>query len=255
MSHPSSAAAGTAALVPAPQGYGAYPYLLTVIARRLHVVQPLPEQLSEDELGALCRSQVYFNRLPAYLALGADRWHRVLPEAPPERCDRPNLSGGLLLPRHLRFVRTLDTPDVRRREQELDALRETQPTGYVTGDLTKGAREPGDLELTRLAGSGPDGIRRGMSRCPDCSGLRGECLDPRPYTGVFCVVRVHCRCENHNRCAACGERLHEWRLDANYYDEAADIVWHVPGFCGLSHAKRCAGRPRPRPGVGGRRYA
>ena len=51
-------------------------------------------------------------------------------------------------------------------------------------------------------------------------------------------MRVHCRCENANRCAACGELLYERRLDANYYDLADDEVMHVPGFCGLRH--RCA---------------
>ena len=57
-------------------------------------------------------------------------------------------------------------------------------------------------------------------------------------------MRVYCRCENVNRCAACGALLSAWRLNANYYDLADDVVMHVPGFCGLSHRCRAPeGRP------------
>jgi hypothetical protein len=51
-------------------------------------------------------------------------------------------------------------------------------------------------------------------------------------------MRVHCRCDNWNRCARCGETLAEWRLNANYYDPMDNTIWHVPGFCGLSHTCR-----------------
>jgi hypothetical protein len=44
--------------------------------------------------------------------------------------------------------------------------------------------------------------------------------------------------DNHNRCARCHERLYERRLNANYYNPADRGIWHVPGFCGLSH--RCS---------------
>jgi hypothetical protein len=54
-------------------------------------------------------------------------------------------------------------------------------------------------------------------------------------------MRVHCGCNNDNRCARCGERLAEWKLNANYYDERDGHIWHVPGFSALSH--RCASVP------------
>jgi hypothetical protein len=58
------------------------------------------------------------------------------------------------------------------------------------------------------------------------------------------VMRVHCRCENHNRCARCGEQLAKRRLNANYYRESDRQIWHVPGFRGLSHRCRSLdGRP------------
>lgn len=41
----------------------------------------------------------------------------------------------------------------------------------------------------------------------------------------------------HHRCARCGEPQSDCRLNANYYDESDGRIWHVPGFCGLSH--RC----------------
>jgi len=46
---------------------------------------------------------------------------------------------------------------------------------------------------------------------------------------------VHCRCANDNRCAACGDLLHERKLNANTYNEADGHVWHTPGFAGLGH--------------------
>ncbi len=46
---------------------------------------------------------------------------------------------------------------------------------------------------------------------------------------------VHCRCENDNRCAACGGLLAARKLNANYFDPADGSVWHVPGFSGFHH--------------------
>jgi hypothetical protein len=40
-------------------------------------------------------------------------------------------------------------------------------------------------------------------------------------------MHVHCRCENHNRCARCGEQLAKRRLNANYYRESDRQIWHV----------------------------
>jgi hypothetical protein len=61
-------------------------------------------------------------------------------------------------------------------------------------------------------------------------------LDPNPvFKGK--VMRVHCLCENDNRCAACGGLLNARELNANYFEKSDGQIWHVPGFSGLSH--RC----------------
>ena len=63
-----------------------------------------------------------------------------------------------------------------------------------------------------------------------------QCLDPSPrFTRK--VLTVHCRCQNDNRCAACGELLYARKLNANYYEPRDGQIWHVPGFCGFRH--RC----------------
>ncbi len=46
-------------------------------------------------------------------------------------------------------------------------------------------------------------------------------------------MQVHCRCQNDNRCAACGGFLYERKLNANYYNARDGQIWHVPGFSGL----------------------
>lgn len=71
-----------------------------------------------------------------------------------------------------------------------------------------------------------------LSRCAVCGGYRGEHI---PSHEPELVVTVFCRCENHNRCARCHERLHEHRLEAAYFYEERKCVWHVPAFCALSH--------------------
>jgi len=45
-------------------------------------------------------------------------------------------------------------------------------------------------------------------------------------------------CENNNRCAGCGERLFERKLNAAYYNGK---IWNAPGFCGFR--QKCAGPP------------
>jgi hypothetical protein len=53
------------------------------------------------------------------------------------------------------------------------------------------------------------------------------------------VIAVHCGCDNHNRCAGCGERLAAHRLSAYAWDEARSHVAYLAAYAGLSH--RCRG--------------
>ena len=117
------------------------------------------------------------------------------------------------------------------------------PTGYaLVGDLTKGGRPATEEERVRLAGLNADGVPKGLTRCPVCAEWRGKCLDPNPvFAGQ--LVPVHCRCANDTRCVRCGQPLYARRLNANYYDVATGTIWHVPGFCALTH--RCPVVPTP----------
>jgi hypothetical protein len=104
------------------------------------------------------------------------------------------------------------------------------------GDLTKGGRAATPEELRELAGMNAAGVPRGLEQCTVCSEWRGACLDPSEmFAGQ--LMTVHCRCQNVNRCGRCAARLYERRLNANYYDPDENVIWHVPGFCGLGH--RC----------------
>ncbi len=85
-----------------------------------------------------------------------------------------------------------------------------------------------------LAGFQRNGVPVGLECCQGCGEWWGECLDPsHEFEGM--VMQVHCSCENDNRCARCGLQLNERRLNANYFNEGDRQIWHVPGFCGLSH--------------------
>jgi hypothetical protein len=55
-------------------------------------------------------------------------------------------------------------------------------------------------------------------------------------------MTVHCRCSARNRCAGCGRLFHPRKLNANYYDPADDVVWHVGAVAALGH--RCGGAAR-----------
>jgi hypothetical protein len=146
--------------------------------------------------------------------------------------------GGVIITDRLRPCRLFtETPTLVARRlalgRHIGAV--TPRVGYMFGDLTKGG-EPATLEETVvLAGRQRNGVPRGLVPCARCGQWRGRCLDPNPELARL-VVEVHCRCGNHNRCAACAGLLHETRLNANVYNETDGQVWHTPGFAGFSHA-------------------
>lgn len=145
--------------------------------------------------------------------------------------------GGALVTGKLRPPTALpDTVDLEHRRCRLTAIvdKRSKEGGYLLGDLTAGAREATADDVARLAGAGPEGLPRGLERCPSCGEWRGTCL--RPSKDFVCaVITGHCRCQADNRCAACGHLLHERKLNANYYDPRAGHFRHVPGFSGLGH--------------------
>ena len=105
----------------------------------------------------------------------------------------------------------------------------------------EGGRRASPDEVDRLSGRDEAGIPRGLRRCRECGAFRGDYLaldgegngDRAPR-----VVSVHCRCENHNRCARCGSPLSERRLSAYFLDEPSLSVLYVAAYAALGH--RCA---------------
>jgi hypothetical protein len=145
--------------------------------------------------------------------------------------------GGIPVTGRLRPPTRLPaTAELRERLHHLAAWTGTQTPRKqaVMGDLTKGSREASAADFAELSGLSQEGVPRGLVRCPRCAEWRGRCLDPAPERASL-VVDASCRCQNDNRCAACGQLLYELKLNANYYEPADGQIWHVPGFCGFGH--------------------
>jgi len=235
------------------------PNLLVEIVAGLYHLTVLPADFGDDDLEAIAKAQAQANRLDACLVLGERRVLAIDAEGVERReTEVPfRLFGHWIsaaVTRRLRTARPLPpTDEVLRRQTALEtalkeyparraeALRQRgmlPPADFVVGDLTKGGRDATPAELEVLSGRQANGVPNGLALCADCGFWKGECFDPSPeFYGK--LMMVCCRCENRNRCAACGETLYRFRLNANFYDPRADAVVHVPGFGGLSH--QCAG--------------
>jgi hypothetical protein len=224
-----------------------FPYLVTRVVPTMYHIVLLPDDLGLEDLHDIVHGQAHANALPTCLALGTTSALYVKPDGS-EYCGEPP-KGGVIVTDRLRSCRTFaDTPTFAARRLALHRfIAEATPTsGYMLGDLTKGGR-PATLEETvLLAGRQANGVPRGLSGCERCGEWRGRCLDPSPeFAGQ--AMDVHCRCDNDNRCAACGGLLYERKLNANYYDAQDGHLWHVPGFSGFRHRCAAGGHSAGRP--------
>lgn len=130
-----------------------------------------------------------------------------------------------------------ETTELRTRAEALEAYRRERNgpgTVGIVGDAKKGGRRATPEESLRLREPQAGGVPAGLARCPTCGEWKGECLDTQPRE-VPWVVRVHCQCENQNRCAGCGRLLCERKLNSNQYDEADGKIWHYGGATALAH--------------------
>lgn len=215
-----------------------FPYLLTRVVPALYHVILMPGDASRDDLCSLSVMQAVRNRLECCLVLAAsDCFYLTLAGGLCPALHPPGggslVSGKLAPPVEFRL-----THELAARRQRLTAIvaQAASEGGFLLGDLTKGGRPATAGEARLLTGRQANGVPVGLCRCVSCGQCRGECLDPQPqFAGL--LMRVHCRCENDNRCARCAELLYEWKLNSNYYDARDDTIWHVPAFCGFSH--RC----------------
>jgi hypothetical protein len=234
-------------------GYGSlpaftgYPYLVTRIgACALRHVAIVPADWSRDRLVELLQKQASSNQMSTCLVLGpADAIYvdvdrdRVETGAPVASKIVP--SGMPVVERIFLPAAVLETSEMAERRLELRTFAErNRGTGYIVGDNLEGGRAASPEDLARLAGGGPGDPRPGLGACRTCGELAGDLLQigapGTRYPGSR-VIRVDCRCANHNRCARCGETLADRRLSAYFWDGAKHGVWYVAAYSALSH--RC----------------
>jgi hypothetical protein len=218
------------------QVFDGFPYLVTRIVPALHHLTVLPTALGVPTLLELAKAQIAANNLETCVALdgGCAVYFGVDGSVSPPK--EPPRGGAVIAGRLALPIAIPTSVDLRARERRLAEFIENNrgPGGHILGDLTKGGRAATSRELQAVDGVNDDGSPRGLAQCETCADWRGVCLDPsEQFRGK--IMTVHCHCANHNRCARCGANLYERRLNANYYERADGQIWHVPGFCGLSH--------------------
>jgi hypothetical protein len=224
---------------PKPYAFDGYPYLATFLVPHLYHIILLPAGLSAGELREIARRQFEANRLETYLVIGSQECIRFQADGSPSKTDSPPQSDGWETDRLLpskEFQMTEELKQRRVRLLELIARESKKRYWTLAGDLTKGGRPATREEILRLSGAQDYEIPKGLVYCDRCGAWRGECLDPNPvFQGK--IMKVHCRCENDNRCARCGRPLYEYKLNANYYNPEDGQIWHVPAFVAFNH--RC----------------
>ena len=216
------------------------PYFITRVVPALYHVILLPADLGESDLHVFAQAQTHANRLDGCVVLAEHRAIYIHANGRTTASDTPPSGGAIVAGNLAPAIEFLESDELRVRREQLDALVEgfRSRGGFLLGDLTKGGCAATADELRRLEGVNEDGVPVGLKRCLRCREWRGTCLDPsEQFRGQ--IMQVHCRCQNHNRCARCGQHLYRRRLNANFYEPADGQIWHVPGFSGLNH--RCAG--------------
>jgi hypothetical protein len=212
-----------------------FPYLVTPIVPALYHLMLLPSSRSEKELVRLAVLQVSWNRLKSCLVLGERRQIYIGEDCRVDVVDSPPYSTFAACERIApAFAVELDKEFLERAGKLRCYVESTRSEGYLFGDLTKGGRSATKEELAKLGGKSREGVPLGLRRCPRCGEWAGECIDPSPQFANQ-VMKVHCRCQNINRCARCGELFHEHKLNANYFKKSDGQIWHVPAFSVLSH--------------------
>lgn len=237
--HRTWAKAARRAKVSLPEPFDGYPYLVTRIGRSpLRHMAILPADWPRGRLLDLARRQADANRLETCLFLGPSEAVYFTQDG--DAVEAGDIPTGIPVVERLALAEPVPpTEEVAARRLDLHAYAERSSRGgYLVGDGLEGGRRatPGDID--RLSGQDANGVPKGLSRCTTCGSFAGDYvavdgegdgdLTPR-------VIRVHCRCENHNRCAGCGETLADWRLSAYHYGEAERTVWYVAAYAALSH--------------------
>jgi hypothetical protein len=218
-----------------------FPYLVTRVVPALYHIILLPNELSQANLETIALRQLTYNHLETCLVLAEGSCVyftlnniRVVSNIMP---TSSYYITGKLFPSY-------DFPEsdeLRSRRESLRSFIDTRKSeGFLYGGFRKGGRPATPGELSLLSGKSTCGVPKGLVYCEKCGEWTGECLDPNPFFKHL-IMRVHCRCENNNLCARCGQPLYKYKLNANYFEKDGQI-WHVPGFSGFNH--RCADMQR-----------
>lgn len=221
--------------------FDGFPYLSTRICTGLYHITLLPRKTSEAFLLGIASVQCFLNQLITFAVIAADESYRLTPNGDHSLTSAGRgigPTGGVLTLGWLRPLKELPYPaELDPRHKKLADFGNGPGRKWsLFGDLTKGGHDASEDELRRLAGQQANGVPAGLAQCSKCGEWKGECLDPSP-TFTNRVMTVHCTCDNENQCAGCGHLLHERKLNANYFNEADGIIWHVPGFSAFRH--RC----------------
>jgi hypothetical protein len=226
--------------------FDGFPYISTRVVPALYHIILLPAGVGEAELVRLTEQQTLANQLSSCLVVASDRAIYCESDGRTVVSNEPPWGGKTIAEGLVPAVDCDDgSEDFRARQDRLaDMIDHARRANvHILGDVTKGGRAATEQEREALTGVLPDGRPRGLSHCLDCGDWKGVCLDSSAqFAGQ--VMTVHCYCDNRNHCARCGEQLFERRLNANFYNPRDRSIWHVPGFCGLSH--RCGAEARSR---------
>ena len=227
-----------------PPTFDGFPCLVTRFGHTpLRHISLLPADWPRARLLEVARRQVAANRLDTCLCLSMKEGVYLSPDG--EEWTGTLAVWGLPLAGRLRLPETIPlTEELRGRQGRLESFidRVAARDGYLVGDGLEGGRRATTADVQRLSGPGACGATPGLARCAACGQLRGEFLavagegngDLTPR-----VLDVHCRCQNHNRCAGCGGPLADGRLSAYEYDEAGGQVIYRAAYAGLGHRCHC----------------
>ena len=212
-----------------------FPYLVTRLFPAGYHIILLSESSNQKTLCECAERQIQFNRIDTCLVLAARSCIYFSPDGRIWESDEIP-AGGTVLSGYLRpFYKAATSPEMIKRLELLEDFKINNNKGNTFfGDITKGGHLANELELIGLKGHQPNGIPIGLELCGKCHEWRGECLDSSPQF-MDMVMKVHCLCENDNRCAGCGDLLSRRKLNSNYFSVDDHQIWHHPGFMAIEH--------------------
>ncbi len=213
--------------------FDGYPYLVTRIGRSaLRHIALVPAGWPRDRIVKLAQTQADANRLETAACFGPLDAEYV--SADPSRTCAGRTPTGIPVIDGLHLAETfMATRELKARTRRLRAfVKAVKPHGFVVGDGTDDGRRADAATIERLTSIGPDGLPGGLDRCLTCGEVAGDY-----YRSPNGIVRVWCACDNHNRCARCGDPLTQHRLSAWFWSDADGLPWHVAAYAAFSH--RC----------------